>query len=78
MINQFIILNDELNRCDWYLLSIELQRMFVVFLLDTQNPIKMLSYANISCERETFKKVDIIQNKYISNNSIFIFILNFR
>lgn len=57
MTNQFITYSEELSRCDWYLMSTKMQQMYVVFLLDTQNPIKMLSYANITCERETSKQV---------------------
>lgn len=51
-----------MSQWDWYLLSIGMQRMYVVFLLDTQNPMKMHSYANITCERETFKEVIICRH----------------
>lgn len=49
--------SDELSGCDWYLLPIEMQRMYAIFLSDTQNPVKMESFANILCERETSKTV---------------------
>lgn len=57
MTNEFQAFGDELSQCEWYLLSIEMQRMYLIFSMDTQNPIKMMSYANIACERETSKKV---------------------
>lgn len=55
--NQFEVFEDELGQCDWYLLSIGMQRMYAIFLLDTQYPIELLSYVNITCARETLKKV---------------------
>lgn len=57
MTNQFVAFSNELSICDWYSLPIEVQRMYVISLSDTQNPIKMSSYANITCERDTSKKV---------------------
>lgn len=57
MTNQFEGFNVELSQCDWYLLSIEMRRMYVIFVSDTQHSIKILSYANIACERDTSKKV---------------------
>lgn len=56
---QFELFSNEFRQCDWYLLPIEMRRMYMIFLLDTQNPIRLLSYANITCERETSKKVFI-------------------
>ena len=57
MTNQLGKFSDELNRSDWYLLPIELQRWYIIFVSDTQNPIKVFSYADIVCERETLKRV---------------------
>lgn len=69
--NQFLGFCDEFDRCDWYLLPISIQRMYLVFLSDTQHPIMMHSYANITCERETSKKV--IQ--FVWKNSNWHFVL---
>lgn len=49
----------ELSECDWYLLPIEMQSMYMIFLADTQNSVNMKGYGGIVCERETMKKVDI-------------------
>lgn len=57
MTNQFVVFSNELSRCNWISLSIKMRRMYLVFLLDSQNPMKIRSYANITCERKTFKKV---------------------
>lgn len=55
--SQFAELSDERNRCDWYLLPIAIQRIYLVFLSDPQNPITIQSDANIISERETAMKV---------------------
>lgn len=60
MTKQFEKFGSELYRCDWYALPIELRRMYLVFLSDTQNPIAISSYGGIRCERETSKKVSDI------------------
>lgn len=58
MTGQFEIFGQELDRCNWYALPMELQRIYMIFLSETQNQIKMFSYGNITCERVTSKKVD--------------------
>lgn len=57
MINALQMFSEELCRCDWFLLPVQMQRMYMVFLLDTQHPIKIKSYGNLTCERETSKQV---------------------
>lgn len=57
---QFEMVEDKLSECDWYLLPIEMQQMYIIFLSNIQNSLKMLSYADITCERETLKKVLIL------------------
>lgn len=55
---------DDLSQCDWYALPAELKRMYIVFLLDTQNPVNIYSYGGIVCGRETSKKVFNPQPQY--------------
>lgn len=75
MTNRFEAYNDELNRCNWFCLTIKMQRIYMIFSVDTQNPAKMLSYADITCERKTTKKVT---HYFVSRSncliSIYIFI----
>lgn len=60
---EFEKIGNELCRCNWYLLPADLQRMLIIFVLDMQNPIKISSYANITCERDTAKLVyDYVQS----------------
>lgn len=57
MIGRFAKFEDQLGQFDWYLLPIEVQSLFMVFVSNAQNPIKICSYGGIMCERETAKKV---------------------
>lgn len=57
MTKQFDIFGDKLAQCNWYAVPAKLQRMYLIFFSDTQNPIKISSYGNIVCERETSKTV---------------------
>lgn len=60
MTSEFEIYVAEVEQCSWYMLPIELQRMYMVFLSDTQNPVQIVtSYGNITCERETSKRVHL-------------------
>ena len=52
--------DEELERCDWHLLPIEMQKMlYFTFLIDTQQPINVKCYGNIFCTRDTSKRVVI-------------------
>lgn len=54
---QFEAFAKELEQCNWYGFSIRMQRLYVFFLLDTQQPVNIQSYAGIQCTRDTFKNV---------------------
>ena len=56
--DQFEKFNTKLYQCDWYLFPIEVQRMLVIFMSDTQKPVFIHGYGNILCIRENFKKVN--------------------
>lgn len=57
MTTEFERFGEELERCDWYALPIKMQRMYMIVLSDTQNPIEMYTYGGIVSNRETIKKV---------------------
>lgn len=46
------------QECNWYLFPMELQRMFVIVVVEAQEPIIIRGFDNTPCARETFKKVD--------------------
>lgn len=55
--SQFSAYDDEIYRCDWYLLPNKLQQMHLIFMLNTQQPTVVQGYPNIWCTREIFKMV---------------------
>lgn len=55
--NHFVEFSVEFGRCEWNKLPIELQRKYLIFLLDTQQPKNIQAYGDIRCTRETFRKV---------------------
>lgn len=55
--NEFNTINDEFYRCRWYLLPAQMRRVFWMILANTQQPVVIEGYGNVSCMRETFKKV---------------------
>lgn len=57
MTGRFEMFGEELGRCAWYLFPVELQRVYMVFLSDVQNSIRISCYGNITCERDTSKRV---------------------
>lgn len=64
--HRFDVFRQELERCNWHTLPIEMQRMFLIFLLDTQQPINIRCYGNVTCLRDTFRKVTK-QSKDVEN-----------
>lgn len=57
MTTEFEVFGDELVQCNWYVLPIKTQRMYLIFLSDTQTPIQIIGYGGTVCDRETMKKV---------------------
>lgn len=57
--NQFNQFNETVSYCEWYLLSIELQRLIIVLMANTQRQTTIHGYGNIVCTRVAFKKVNI-------------------
>lgn len=55
--NQFEMFGEELERCNWYKLSIEMQRIYLTFLVNTQQNLNIECYGGIQCTRETLKMV---------------------
>lgn len=60
-------IEDDVVQCDWYLLPIKLQRMYMVFLASTQNPNEISTFFSITSGRETSKKVFAIGHISLTN-----------
>lgn len=57
---QFERFNRRLYRYKWYSLTIEMQKMYLIFVANTQQPVILSSFARIECTRETLKKVNMV------------------
>lgn len=62
---QFETFEMELSQCEWFLLPIKMQRMYLIFVAHTQQEQNIHGYGNITCSRETFKKVSFSWNMYL-------------
>lgn len=62
--NQFECFGAEFGRCKWNKLPIEIQRVYLIFLTDTQQPKILQSFGGMhKCTRDTFKQVCIFNWK---------------
>lgn len=43
-------------QCDWYSFPIDIQRMHIIVMVNTQQPVAILGYGNVECTLETLKK----------------------
>lgn len=58
VIKHFNKFDDELYQSTaWYLFPIEVQRMLLIFMADSQQPLRIRGYGNIECTRDAFKTV---------------------
>lgn len=58
---QFHLFDVEIYGCGWYLLPIRMQKMHLIFMMNTQQPALIQGYGNIWCTRDTFKKVHFVR-----------------
>lgn len=55
--NAFNDFNEQLCQAKWYLLSVDIQRMLLIFMSDAQQPVLLRGFGNIVCTRDSFKNV---------------------
>lgn len=55
--NKFTEVNDIICQLNWYLFSIEIQRMMPNIMMITQRPVILRGFGNCYCTREAFKNV---------------------
>ena len=63
MSNAYTEIDHEVCQLDWYLFSMEIQKILPTLMIVTQKPVGLDVFGNISCGREDFKKVSKIGNK---------------
>lgn len=56
----FIKINIQLDRIKWYLLPGEAQKMLPTILIVAQQPVELDMFGSISCNRITFKEVNLL------------------
>lgn len=50
-------LNDKIDQFNWHLLPKEIQRLLLILIIHTQQPVEVLCFGSTACDRETFEKV---------------------
>ena len=55
--NRFEEFNAELDQCNWYMFSVEMQKIFVIITVNAQQSTFIQGFANVLCIRQTFKTV---------------------
>lgn len=50
--------DQQLFNCKWYKFPIEIQRMLVIVIANSQQPVTICGYGNIVCTRDALKKVN--------------------
>lgn len=55
--NRFDLFDDELCECKWYTFPIELQKLLLTFMSNTQREAIIRGIGSTECNREAFKKV---------------------
>lgn len=72
--SSFEYINDEINRFDWYLLSVEMQRILPVIMINAQESIGLECFGSFLCDRNTFKSVRFYRHLHIQTLCIFDFL----
>lgn len=67
---KYELFNKALLQCDWYLFPIEMRRMYVLIMMNAQQPTLIQGFGNFPCTRETLTKV-IAYDLMIENCSVF-------
>lgn len=55
--NAFIEIEHETGQLEWYLFTMDIQRILLILMIVAQNPVGLHVFGDISCDREDFKKV---------------------
>lgn len=61
--NEFDHIYDQVDQSDWYLFSSEMQQMLIVIMGNAQQEVDFQCFGSLICNRATFKRVRIINDK---------------
>lgn len=70
MTTQFNDFNEQVCQCNWYFLPMEIQKMLLILLSATGQPVLIRGYGSIVCTRDSFKNVSIHRKKFQIAKSI--------
>ena len=54
---KFMDLSETIYQLEWYNFPPEIQRILIILLINTEEPVEFVAYGNIVCSCETYKKV---------------------
>lgn len=57
--HEFEIVSNELKKCKWYLLPLEMQKILLILITNAQHSTFIRGYGDIRCTRETFLNVSL-------------------
>lgn len=61
--NRFVEIKDMIYYCDWYTFPNGLQKLLPTIMMSAQEPVIIHGFANLSCTRDSFKKVFFFLSK---------------
>lgn len=61
MSDAFVEINFTIDQFNWYLFPIDIKRMLPIIMANAQQPVTLEFFGSISCIRDVFKKVRIVQ-----------------
>lgn len=75
--SKFDDINDRINRFNWYLFPLEMQRMLPLIMINAQQPVDFGCFGSFACNRDTFKKVnkrtyELLRNIVILQNHVHV------
>lgn len=77
----FELLYDDIYYFDWHLFPLDLQLTWNIMLFSAQQPVQLVGFGNIACNRESFKRVSLEKLQFFNEVSLIdvnFFILHFR
>lgn len=57
MTDKFEVFEEQLYDCNWYAWPTAIQQIFMIMVLNAQQPVMIYGYGNVECTRFVFQKV---------------------
>lgn len=56
---RFSQIEDKICTCEWYIFRTNVQKILPILIRSAQKPVIVQGFANLTCTRDAFKKVNI-------------------